>query len=91
MNSIKIIHTPSQQQLDEIGVADWPVWECEVSTFPWRYEQSETCYILAGEVTVTPDQGEPVTIGSGDLVTFPSGMACTWQVTAPIRKHYSFH
>ena len=35
---------------------------------------------MAGDVVVTPDDGEPVTMGKGDRVTFPAGMSYTWQV-----------
>ncbi|HDY70266.1 MAG TPA: DUF861 domain-containing protein [Nitrospirae bacterium] len=28
-------------------------------------------------MAVTPDNGEPVEVGKGDLVTFPAGMSCT--------------
>ena len=39
---------------------------------------------------VTPDGGEPVHMGKGDLVTFPQGMSCTWEIRADVRKHYKF-
>jgi hypothetical protein len=39
-------------------------------------------------VVVTPEEGEPVTVGEGDLVTFPEGMECTWKVREPVRKHW---
>ena len=65
-------------------------WAKEVSVFDWSYDVSETCYVLAGEVTVTTADGETVSFGAGDLVTFPQGLRCTWDVRAPIRKHYRF-
>jgi uncharacterized protein len=74
----------------ELGIAGWPVWEKEVSTFPWTYGASETCLLIAGEVMVTPEGGEPVTICAGDLATFPAGMRCTWVITQDLCKHYSF-
>jgi uncharacterized protein len=90
MSEIKIEKNPAQDHLDELGVTHWPIWEKEVSKFPWSYDSNETCYVLEGDVVVTPDGGEPVRIGKGDLVTFPSGMSCTWDVRQPIRKHYRF-
>ncbi|HEY9650346.1 MAG TPA: cupin domain-containing protein, partial [Coleofasciculaceae cyanobacterium] len=48
------------------------------------------CYLLEGEVIVTPDDGEPVQFGKGDLVTFPAGMSCTWKILQDVRKHYRF-
>lgn len=87
---IKVIHDPPKEKLEEMGVFDWPVWTKEVSEFPWTYEVEETCYFLEGKVVVTPDGGAPVEVGAGDLVTFPRGMRCTWKVTRPVRKHYTF-
>ena len=81
-------HNPAEDKLEDLGIRSWPIWEKEVSEFPWQYTESETCYILEGEVTVTPAGGTPVLIKAGDLVTFPKGMACRWQITKDIRKHY---
>lgn len=88
--TIKIEHQPNQENLEKIGVFKWPIWTKEVSEFPWTYDESETCYFLEGEVIVTPENGEPVQVGKGDLVTFPSGMSCTWKVNLPVKKHYQF-
>ena len=87
---IKVEQQLTQPQLDARGVYDWPVWQKEVSRFDWTYDTEESCYILSGEVTVTPAGGEPVTIRAGDYVTFPAGMSCVWDITAPISKHYRF-
>jgi uncharacterized cupin superfamily protein len=83
-----IVEKPSPEKLASLGVSRWPTWSKEVSQFPWSFSTQEIAYILEGEVTVTPDGGEPVNFGAGDLVTFPAGMSCTWQVKKPLRKHY---
>ncbi len=90
MADIKIEIEPSEDRLKELGVRGWPTWGAEVSTFPWTYDEPETCFFLEGDVIVTPDGGEPVRVGAGQLVTFPSGMSCTWEVRKPVRKHYRF-
>lgn len=90
MGDIKIEKNPAPERLDKLGVKSWPIWTKEISTFPWSYDEPETCYFLEGEVVVTPDGGEAVRVGQVDLVTFPSGMSCTWQVRKPVRKHYRF-
>ena len=90
MGDIRIERNPSDDRLKQMGVPGWGIWTKEVSEFPWTYGSTETCYVLEGEVTVTPDGGEPVQITKGDLVTFPRGMSCTWKITRPIRKHYTF-
>jgi len=89
MSEIEVVK-PTEAMLDELGVFDWPVWEKEVSNFPWHYDATETCYLLAGSVTVTPAGGDEVTFGAGDLVTFPKGMSCYWEIHEDVRKHYSF-
>ncbi|RTZ74961.1 MAG: cupin [Candidatus Neomarinimicrobiota bacterium] len=71
------------------GVLNWPIWECEVSEFPWSYSERESCYILKGEIEVTTDV-ETVSIQPGDFVVFPQGLNCRWNVKAPVRKHYNF-
>lgn len=90
MSRIRIEHPATNSQLDDLQVKTWPIWEKEASEFAWHYDEEETCYLLEGDVVVTPDGGEPVRFGAGDLVTFPQGMSCTWKVLKPVRKHYKF-
>jgi uncharacterized cupin superfamily protein len=87
---IQVERNPSRERLVALGVTTWPIWSKEVSIFPWSYDSAETCYFLEGEVIVTPENGEPVQVGKGDLVIFPVGMACTWDIRRPVKKHYRF-
>ncbi len=89
-STIKVIHNPSNAELEEIGVFEWSIWSHPEAEFPWEYGDDETCYFLAGKVTVTPKGGEPVEMGEGDLVTFPKGMECNWQIHEAVKKHYRF-
>ncbi|GAB5037362.1 enzyme of the cupin superfamily [Nannochloropsis oceanica] len=92
MSEIKVVSQPDEATLTRMGVNSWPTWGCDVSKFPWSYGDAETCYILQGRVTVTPTSGgKAVTVGKGDLVTFPEGMSCVWDVTEAINKRYTFH
>jgi uncharacterized cupin superfamily protein len=90
MGNIKIESSPSPERLRELGIKDWPVWSKEASEFPWKYDEGETCYFLEGDVEVTPEDGEPVEMGKGDLVSFPPGMSCTWKIRKDVKKHYRF-
>ena len=89
-SAISVISQPNKEQLDKLGVFDWSIWTKEASEFPWAYDEAETCYFLEGDVVVTPDGGEPVTMGKGDLVTFAAGMSCTWKIKQAVKKHYQF-
>lgn len=83
-----IVEKPSAEKLASLGVTRWPTWSKEVSQFPWSFGTQEIAYILEGEVTVTPNNGDAVSFSVGDLVTFPAGMSCTWDVKKALRKHY---
>lgn len=82
------VEKPTAEKLASLGVTRWPTWSKEVSQFPWSFGTQEIAYILEGDVTVTPDGGEPVSFTAGDLVTFPAGMSCIWHVKKALRKHY---
>jgi uncharacterized cupin superfamily protein len=88
MSKILVEHDPSPMKLEVMGVENWPVWTKGVSTLQWHYEQTETCYLLEGDVIVKPETGEPVHLRAGDLVTFLSELSCTWEIRAPVKKHY---
>ncbi len=83
-------HKPSPAKLDVLGVYDWPIWKKEVSSFPWTYDAPETCYILRGRFIVTPEGGAPQEFKRGDLITFPAGLSCTWEILEDVEKHYTF-
>jgi uncharacterized cupin superfamily protein len=88
--AIEVQKNPPETLLTEMKVKTWPIWTKEASKFPWTYGESETCYLLEGEVVVTPEGGAPVAFGAGDLVVFPAGMSCTWDIRKAVRKHYRF-
>ena len=87
---IQVEHAPDREELERRGVFLWEIWTKEASVFPWTYRDRELCYLLEGEVVVTPDGGEPVTIRAGDFVTFAKDLSCTWDIRVPVRKHYNF-
>ncbi|MDP1659540.1 MAG: cupin domain-containing protein [Methylotenera sp.] len=84
-----IVEKPTPEKLASLGVTRWPTWSKEVSQFPWSFSTQEIAYILEGEVTITPNDGSAaVSFQTGDLVTFPAGLSCTWHVKKALRKHY---
>ncbi len=86
---IKIIR-PDEETLKEMGVRNWPTWEKEISKFDWYYDETEVCYILEGRIIVETEEGEKYEINEGDLVTFPKGLSCKWEILLPVKKHYKF-
>jgi len=91
MANIKIEHKPDKQKLEFMGVFEWPIWEKEPSRFDWSYDSDETCYLLEGKVKVEPESGKPVEFGAGDLVSFPAGLKCVWDISQKVKKHYKLY
>ena len=84
-----VIKQLSNDEIENMGIINWPIWTSEVSEFPWKYDVEESCLILEGEVYVAAGS-DTVQIKAGDFVIFPKGLSCVWKVTKPIRKHYKF-
>lgn len=80
----------SKEELDSLGVSNWSPWACEPSTFDWEYTSAETAYVLEGKVKIKTEEGDEVEISKGDLVHFPKGLRCKWNVIERIRKVYTF-
>ena len=89
MGKVKV-EKPTKEGLEKLGVDKWSKWECDVKKFDWEYDENETFYVLEGKVKVKTDGGEEVEFEKGDLVTFPKGVKCTWDVKERIRKVYKF-
>ena len=89
MSQVKVDKGTPEKILD-MGIESWGQWGCDISTFDWEYDFTETAYFYEGEVEVTCENGEKVRFGAGDIVTFPKGLKCTWDVTVPVRKRYKF-
>lgn len=75
-------------------------WACAAGKYKLRYDAEETCYLVKGKVRAYPKRkgGQStesttsyVEFGAGDLVTFPQGLSCTWDVSLAVDKFYTFH
>jgi len=58
-------------------------------------EETATCKswpVWTCELTVTdrPEGEVSVSFGPGDLVVFPVGLKCIWNVKGTVKKHYNF-
>ena len=84
------VRIPSAKELKELGVKKWPIWEKEESVFDWSYDEKETCYFLEGEVEVELPEGRKVIVKKGNLVIFPQGLKCKWNIKKRVKKHYNF-
>jgi len=83
------IEKPTAEKLKELGVDSWSSWDCDASEFDWEYSNEEIAYVQKGKVIVTEQGGEKVEINAGDLVTFPKGLKCHWNILERIEKVYT--
>ena len=81
------VRKPTEEEIATF--ANYPILECEPSEFPWSYSSTKRCLVLEGEVIIVSEEGE-TSFGPCDLVTFPSGLSCTWKVAKAVKKHYTF-
>ncbi|MBI9038357.1 MAG: cupin domain-containing protein [Bacteroidales bacterium] len=84
-----IIKKLPKNEIEQLGIFSWPIWEKEISRFDWQYDTDEECLILEGEVEIETSEGR-FSIKPGDFVTFKSGLNCIWDIKKNIKKHYSF-
>ncbi|MBC9943306.1 DUF861 domain-containing protein [Leucobacter sp. cx-328] len=64
-------------------------WRCDPGVSEWNFvDMGEVIHVLSGAMVVTEAGGEPVTLGPGDVASFPVGWRGTWEITAPLEKFY---
>jgi hypothetical protein len=85
--TIQVERALSTTRKAELGIDGWPLWKDGVGDRVLTLDAAEISYLLAGEVVLTLDGQDPVTVVKGDLVILPAG-PCRWQVRADVRRHY---
>ena len=43
---------------------------------------------IKGHAKISTQKGDIYLIKAGDLVEFPAGLSCEWEITKSIKKHY---
>jgi uncharacterized protein len=89
MPTVKDVVVKKPSENESATCRSWPIWTCEPSNFDWIYTEKETCLLIEGKVTVT-DGKDSVSFGPGDLVVFPEGLECNWNVQEAVKKYYNF-
>lgn len=67
----------------EIGL-----WECSPGQYRRQIRSAETMHVISGDATFTPDDGEPVELGAGDVFFFGPDTRGVWDIRTPLRKVY---
>ncbi|TVU15290.1 hypothetical protein EJB05_38802 [Eragrostis curvula] len=91
--SITVEKNPPEARLLQLRVKSWPKWGCPPGKYPLKFDAALTCYLIKGRVRAAikgSSSRECVEFGAGDLVVFPKGLSCTWDVVVGVDKHYNF-
>jgi uncharacterized cupin superfamily protein len=67
------------------------LWHSEVGKWSIRYTEDEYCRILEGCSIITAQDGQAVTVRSGDEFVIPRGFVGTWEVVEPTLKRFVIH
>lgn len=65
------------------------IWECTPGRFEVNYSWDEMTYVLEGLVSIEEEDGTIRQFKAGDVVHFPVGLKCTWEVHETIKKVYA--
>jgi len=76
-------------EFEQMDLQNWPIWEKEVSSFDWFYDEKEQFYVLEGDIRIKTLDSE-YHIVPGDFVTCHKGLNCRWEVSKFVKKHYHF-
>ncbi|MER8722189.1 cupin domain-containing protein [Mesorhizobium sp. M0999] len=63
-------------------------WEATPGTYHATYTEYEFVHIIEGKLTITPDGGASVFLGSGDAFVVEPGFKGLWKIEETIRKHF---
>jgi uncharacterized cupin superfamily protein len=63
------------------------VWHCTPGVFMLS-SPGETITLIEGDVTITPEGGEPVNVRAGEIAYIPEGTRAKWDVHETVRKGF---
>ncbi|MFP4378749.1 MAG: cupin domain-containing protein [Spirochaetales bacterium] len=82
--------TIGTDEAERRGILEWPRSERSVARFSWHYDATEVAYIEQGSARIETEDGN-IEIESGDLVTLPAGLDCTWVIRETLIKRYKIY
>jgi len=65
-------------------------WEALPGTYHATYEAWEFVHLIEGRIIITPDGGDPQTVGPGDAFVIEKGFKGTWKIEEKALKHAVF-
>jgi uncharacterized cupin superfamily protein len=63
-------------------------WEATIGKWRIAYAEWEYVLVISGHCLITGDDGTRLAAGPGESFVIEPGFTGTWEVTAPMRKHW---
>lgn len=87
MVPILVDHRPSQDLLTRLHLLEEPIRQFVVGAHEQCSPSRMVAYVAGGVATLTSEDGAPIVIEAGMLLSIPAGCACLWEVSAPLTLH----
>ena len=78
-----IVEPKSEDEARELGVFDWEPSSHPGGRVDQNYSETLNCYVVSGQARIQTEDGS-IEVESGDLLTIPKGLDCTWHVRSGI-------
>ena len=72
---------------DGSSISGW--WGATPGTYHATYAAPEFVHMIQGEIVITPDGGQPVTVKAGDAFTVEKDFVGTWKIEQEVFKHFT--
>ncbi len=72
---------------DGSTVSGW--WSATPGAYHATYTDLEFVHMIEGEIVITPDGGEPVTVTAGDAFVVEKDFVGTWEIKKEVFKHFT--
>ena len=76
---------------DSTGAFTAGIWRSKPNRIQVNYTKNEFCYLIEGEVHLTPVDGETAIYRAGDAFVVPAGFKGAWVMPVAVAKYYVLH
>ena len=68
-------------------ISGW--WSATPGTYHATYAAPEFVHMIDGQITITPDGGQSVTVAAGDAFVVEADFKGTWKIKKEVFKHFT--
>ena len=64
------------------------LWRCEPMTFEYEFPGDEIIHVLQGDLLIELNDGNTVSLQTGDIASFNKGIKTTWTIQRSFKKFF---